>query len=418
MAALVVSTPLTSLAELRRALKAPGIGQSVFQNAAPCPSVASAKTEEACDTISVHVRGLAGSTVLGPDHLHSSTLVADLQNRIADIVEEAPFSIRLVHGATELNPANTLAEEGLPGRVDLVLVICKDRVEIAEALFAKAHGRLHVPEGTSVHAPFSGQMVAFYEASVVRLYDEWVTTWERRHIKAGRSAGARGKDDPGSDSEYEDVERSAWEPREEVVERRSVIAPRVLLDDGSGQHALLAPRDLQAWARENAELVHSQTEAREFNVGAAVQALIAHERERGLRREERCIGIGEECEVVGEACITETEGLVLREPTRPSELLHRVDSQGLLPTQATATASTGRRRERLSSLQNKAFVGTVLRGGQQSLAQVKLRRAALWRVGKWICCMLAHALAAWVFRRMRRRQMARQMLVASSKAPQ
>ena len=57
--------------------------------------------------------------------------------------------------------------------------------------------------------------------------------------------------------------------------------------------------------------------------------MVARERERGLRREERCIYVGEAAEVIAQACVTEN-GLVLQEPTVPSHDLHRVDSESLI----------------------------------------------------------------------------------------
>merc|ERR1712232_659489 len=91
----------------------------------------------------------------------------------------------------------------------------------------------------------------------MRLYDEWVTTSTRRQVKTGRAAT---KDDPGSDSEYEDVESSRWVEREEVRNRLSSIAPCIYLDDGSGHRALIQPSDRQAWARDNAVLVTQETQ--------------------------------------------------------------------------------------------------------------------------------------------------------------
>lgn len=49
------------------------------------------------------------------------------------------------------------------------------KVEIAEALYARVRGQIWVPPGDEAHAPFSGELVAFCESTVVRLYDEWVT---------------------------------------------------------------------------------------------------------------------------------------------------------------------------------------------------------------------------------------------------
>lgn len=62
------------------------------------------------------------------------------------------------------------------------------------------------------------------KATVVRLFAEWVTRTERRQVKPGRAAT---KDEAGSDSEYEEVDMSGWEEREEVQNRQRIMSPRI-----------------------------------------------------------------------------------------------------------------------------------------------------------------------------------------------
>jgi len=404
-ALLASATPLLPLAALRRALRSPlppaperlppGTGAELGACAeARTPRRAAA---EVCSQvvgqilvpISVHVTTLAGNTVWGPEEIEGSMLVADLQRRVAEAMGQSSFAVQLVYETKILDPSRNAVEEGLKEEVHITAIVSRDREEIADALFAHTRGHIWVPDGAFVLAPFSREHVAFYETQVIRLYDEWVTSWDRRRVKAGRPAGTQGRDDPGSDSEYEDVERSQWMPREEVLECHRVAAPRIFLDDGSGERALILPRDLERWALENSAPTYSETEAadRRLNAGAVLVALVATERERGIRREERCLRMGEEGELVGEACITE-HGLVLREPRLPSEMLHRVDSEGLLG-------------DRPSSLRNKAFAGIVLRTGQQSLEMVQLGRAKWWRIGKFLLGLLSLFLATSLGRRTR-----------------
>lgn len=342
-------------------------------------------TEQHVGSCEVTVLSMVGTVIWGPASVELSAPVADLQQEVAATLSQPPVALTLLLGTQLLQPSRSLAALGLQAgaKAELTAVVSAERVEIADALFARAAGSIQVPETAWVTTPFSGEHVAYYEATVVRLYDEWVTTWERRRVKAGRASGANGEDDPGSDSEYEEVERSAWEPREEVQERRSLVAPRLLLDDGSGQPAALMPGDLERWAAENAEATFSRTEnAPAPGLGTR---LWATERERGVRREERCIRLGEAAEVVAEALATE-DGLVLREPQRPSEQLHRVDS---LSQCADGAAS---------SLRGKAFLGAVLRG-RRSLEEALLGRAAWLRAAKLLAAAVALLLAGRATRR-------------------
>merc|ERR550525_406828 len=106
------------------------------------------------------------------------------------------------------------------------------------------------------------------------------------------------------------------------------MSPQIYMDDGSVSKALIAPRDLSEWAKSNATLTFTETQNAQFGVGLAMQAMIATERERGMRRQERCIQVGERVDVLAEARLQEGgQGVVLQEPSRPSSELHRIDSE-------------------------------------------------------------------------------------------
>lgn len=405
-ARLASATPLVPLRALRRALRDPVLaalsrGDRAALAGAPAADASGAElVVPACGggaaaggtaglVQGTRILTLAGNCIFGPQDLDCTMLIADLQRRVAETLGQPSSAVRLVFETRILDPCRTAVEERLPADAEITVVVSRDREQIADALFARARGTIWLPDGAFALAPFSGRHVAFVEAQVVRLYDEWLTTWERRCVKHGRAAGTNGKDDPGEDAEYEDVQRHQWMPREEVVQQIRTVAPQVFLDDGSGERAVLMPSDMVAWARENSELTFSETEAaaRDINFGALALALVNDVRERGTRREERTLQVGDACEVVGEACITE-RGLVLREPRLPSDVLHRVDSEGLLG-------------DRPSSLPNKKFAGLVLRAAEQSLERVKLGSARWYRVGKWIFGVISLAFAYKLGRRWR-----------------
>merc|ERR1740129_2096714 len=208
----------------------------------------------------------------------------------------------------------------------------------------------------------------------------------QRKVKSGRLAK---DDDPGSDSEYEEVDASSWEAREELQHRTVAMSPQIYLDEGSTSRALLEPRDMHKWASDNATLTFAETENAQLGVGMAVQALVAHERERGLRREERCIQVGENVEIVAEACLRDGQ-LVLQEPSRASSELHRVDSDSFV---------------RASALVNKVWLGAVLRDNR-SLEAIQKRGALMWRIGKWLSGLLLLWAVSPLLRRAARKALA------------
>lgn len=261
---------------------------------------------------------------------------------------------------------------------------------ITDEVFVRVDGELWVNEADLVRAPFSNELVAFYEATVTRLFDEWVTRVQRRRIKSGRKKGERGHDDPGSDSEYEELERSSWERREALQTCTSAAALHLYVDDGTGR-ALVAAPDTKAWAGEQAEAVFRERgPARQGAAASLLQATLGCERERGVRREERLLRVGERLEVLGEASVARGS-LVIRAPSLPSEQLHRLQS---LPF-GGLTAEP-------SPLLDKSFAGTVLRGGA-GLTQLKLARAAKWRLAKWVLGTLAPVMALLALSRGRKR---------------
>merc|ERR1712048_930301 len=107
------------------------------------------------------------------------------------------------------------------------------------------------------------------------------------------------------------------------------MAPHLFIRDASMEKAKIVFKDALKWARENSTLTFQDTQTQPAGVGGALMALVGHERERGIRREERCINLDESLEIVGEACKTE-DYLVLRDLTVPSDNLHRIDSDGFI----------------------------------------------------------------------------------------
>jgi len=296
-------------------------------------------------------------------------LVLELQREVGDAIGQPASAVAIVYDAEELRGGRTLAEEQLPSEADLCAVVCQEQVEIAEALYARVRGQIWVPAGAAVEAPFSGELVAFCESAVVRLYDEWVTRCERHLVKSGRPSA---EGDPGSDSEYEEVECGTWEAREETVERWRSLTAQIYIDDGSGERALMRPRDLDAWACNNSELTYVRTEEALAHLGGG-----AMQRTRGWRREERCLSLGDRCEVLGEARVDEGGRLTICEPHVPSEQLHRLDS----PRRARRPRAALADWERPSALRHKAFLGAVLRE-YSSLEKVHLAEVVCWRCWK------------------------------------
>eukprot|EP00747_Dinoflagellata_sp_TGD_P216205 gnl/TRDRNA2_/TRDRNA2_88789_c0_seq1.p1 gnl/TRDRNA2_/TRDRNA2_88789_c0~~gnl/TRDRNA2_/TRDRNA2_88789_c0_seq1.p1 ORF type:complete len:447 (-),score=58.36 gnl/TRDRNA2_/TRDRNA2_88789_c0_seq1:240-1580(-) len=389
--ALLVGTQHTSLMELRRALRTSPV------NGVSEPEVQAASTtgQVTSGSCSISVVNMAGETVWGPQAVESSAPVAEVQDKVAAVLNQPPFAVRLHYGSQQLSSTQSLADADVPDGALLNLVVCRERVEIADALFARAFGQIWVPEDQLLRAPFTGRRVAFFAATTIRLYDEWVTKTERVRVKAGRKCGTNGKDDDGSDSEYEEREISSWEAREEVTNRLTQVAQDIYIEDGSGQRALLVLRDMRAWAWENAVQTHENVEQARLGAGLALQAMMTNTRERGVREEEYCILAGETLELAGEACVT-AAGLIFQEPRTPSPELHRIDT----------LENVAHGDVRPSSLPNKIFVGSVLRG-PGSLADLKLRRAQRWRVGKWFAGMavlLLQSLARIAAARRKKRQ--------------
>eukprot|EP00931_Biecheleriopsis_adriatica_P115550 TRINITY_DN91336_c0_g1_i1.p1 TRINITY_DN91336_c0_g1~~TRINITY_DN91336_c0_g1_i1.p1 ORF type:complete len:492 (-),score=80.38 TRINITY_DN91336_c0_g1_i1:8-1294(-) len=395
-AKLAAETPQARLADVRRALRVTGSGQP---RASPTPQQVSSELGGS-GHCSVLVRNMAGVTVFGPTALDSSTLVEELALQVGKSLGQPTWAVTLLAGSQALDRKLSLAAAGVIDRSELQVVISRDRCEIADALYARAVGQLWVGDGRLITTPFSTRQVVFYEAKTIRLYDEWVTTWQKQKVKSGRAPGSHGQNDPGSDSEYEEIEHSEWVAREQLQHSQHGIAHKIYLDDGSGQQALLSPDDRLSWARENTTLTYSNTEAPRLAAGLALQAMVGYERERGTRREEHCIEDGETVEVVAEASLTE-EGLVLQEPQRPWEELHRIDSVELLQ-------GTGRP----SALANKTFLGAVLRG-PRSLEQMILGSAKWWRVGKWLSGLLLGFLLLYTRRRFRQLRAARAAVLPS-----
>lgn len=207
----------------------------------------------------------------------------------------------------------------------------------------------------------------------------------RRKVKSGRKKGARGKNDPGSDSEYEETEKGSWESRERVESQEIAVARRLYVEEAAGEgRALLAPPEKEAWAQEHAVETYSTTDRR-GPLGDFVGAALTDVRDRGTRREERTLRTGEELEVMGEACVRDGS-LVLREPDKSSEpCLHRMSSLQL------GQEDNGER----SGLSGKLFVATVLRGATRSLVEAHRGRAWWLRIGKWLLGVLAALLAAF-----------------------
>lgn len=271
---------------------------------------------------------------------------------------------------------------------------------ITDEVFVRVDGELWVSETDLVRAPFSKELVAFYEATVTRLFDEWVTRVHRRRIKAGRKKGERSQDDPGSDSEYEETEQSFWECREALQTCTFAVAPRLYVDDGTGRALVVAP-DAKSWAGEQAEAAFRERGPAQQGVAASLfQATVGNQRERGVRCEERVLRASERLEVLGEARV-EGGSLVIRAPSRVSEQLHRLQS---LPF--------GDVTDKPSPLLDKIFAGTVLRG-RAGMSQTTLAHAARWRLAKWFLGWLSSLLALLALSRSQKRM--RDLRIAGAK---
>lgn len=266
--------------------------------------------------------------------------------------------------------------------------------EIADAVYAHVRGNLWVAGTDLVRAPFSGERVAFCEATVTRIFDQWVSQTVRRQTKAGRKKGELNEDDPGSDSEYEETDSSSWERREAVQSCQRDAAKHLYVDDGTGR-ILIACKDPTTWASEQAE--HAFRDRGAAQGGAvgmalrAVQATVTPQRDRGVRREEKHLRTGERLELVGEARVV-GGSLVLQEPSVPPAQLHRVSSLLHLNGQSAAP----------SALLNKGFTGVVLRN-RRDLASAILTYAWRWRVAKWALGFLTTAIVLLAISKKRRR---------------
>eukprot|EP00928_Gymnodinium_smaydae_P037112 TRINITY_DN25815_c0_g1_i1.p1 TRINITY_DN25815_c0_g1~~TRINITY_DN25815_c0_g1_i1.p1 ORF type:complete len:485 (+),score=40.03 TRINITY_DN25815_c0_g1_i1:66-1520(+) len=386
---LASETPLSSLADIQCKLRkkrgnsdedsAPSSGQTLPHNVGV--------SEESVQRVSViTVLDMTGSIILGPISFDLTTCVIDLTREVADVLGRHPHEVVLLSGDQKLHPQDSFAELGFLDEMQLSALV-SDRQEIADALFVRVAGTLTVLGNSWVTAPFSGQNVLFYEATRIRLFDRWVTKTYKKCVKNGRAAS---DNDPGSDSEYEEATYSCWEPHEEILTQATVVAPRIYLDDGSGQLALVEPRDAVQWARENSSETFCQTvppAPTDLGLGTVLVAMVSTERETGQRHLEKCLRLGERAEIVGEAVVTDL-GMVLREPSLPSASLHRVHSAGDVAP---------------SSLPNKAFVGAVLRA-HLSLESLQQQRAWKWSLGKWFSGLITAAIAVYVLLRKRRRR--------------
>ena len=149
---------------------------------------------------------------------------------------------------------------------------------VVDRVFVHLQGWVWAPDHALVRAPFTGEAVIAHESRVTQEYEVLVRYKHRRKVKSGRRKGAKGKDDSGSDSEYEEEERTRWESRSRTVwsDRRAVetlyiedTTGRVRLIPGNrdgnshryGQAAALhSPEDNARWALKFSEAVFQDFE--------------------------------------------------------------------------------------------------------------------------------------------------------------
>lgn len=108
-----------------------------------------------------------------------------------------------------------------------------------DRVFVHLQGWIWAPDQALVRAPFTGEAVIAYESRVTQEYEVLVRYKHRRKVKSGRRKGAKGKDDPGSDSEYEEEERTRWERRSRTVWSDRRVVDTLYIEDTTGRVRLL-----------------------------------------------------------------------------------------------------------------------------------------------------------------------------------
>jgi hypothetical protein len=106
---------------------------------------------------------------------------------------------------------------------------------VVDRVFVHLQGWIWAPDQVLVRAPFTGEAVIAYESRVTQEYEVLVRYKHRRKIKSGRRKGANGKDDPGSDSEYEEEERTRWENRSRTVWSDQRVVETLYVEDTTGR---------------------------------------------------------------------------------------------------------------------------------------------------------------------------------------
>jgi hypothetical protein len=104
-----------------------------------------------------------------------------------------------------------------------------------DRVFVHLKGWIWAPDARLVRAPFTGEAVIAYHSRVTQEYQVLVKYTHRRKIKSGRRKGSKGKDDPGSDSEYEEEQRTRWENRTRTVWSDKNAVETLYIEDETGR---------------------------------------------------------------------------------------------------------------------------------------------------------------------------------------
>ena len=245
---------------------------------------------------------------------------------------------------------------------------------VVDRVFVHLEGWIWTPDQHLVRAPFTSEAVISFSSRVTHEYEVLVRFKHRRKVKSGRRKGARGKDDPGSDSEYEEEERTRWERRSREVWSREGAAGALYVEDSTGRVRFEPTQGERGWAAGFEEqifrdfestLPHSWREA----LGGVLRDLVSSERSIGYRRTESVVRRGMAFEGAGEMAIV-GGSLTLREPSA---------SPGL---RSLATTSSGTAPE----LSGMPLVAELRRSSTASepLAKKKGTVGRRWAVGKWV----------------------------------
>ena len=197
---------------------------------------------------------------------------------------------------------------------------------VVERVFVHLKGWVWAPDSALVRAPFSGESVVSYRSVVKQEYQVLVHYKHRRKVKSGRKKGSRGKDDPGSDSEYEEEERTRWERRSRTVWSEENAVGSVFIEDETGRVRFQPEGPTDAGSGENlrwAQGFHEEvfrdyqsslpSSWREAMAGVAM-SFLSSERTIGYRRTEGAVRRGMAFEGAGEMCVSRG-ALTLHKPS-------------------------------------------------------------------------------------------------------